>query len=576
MSDFPKLVIMVKVIAKQKFDFEGRAWYPGDVGEVLERVAKRWISRGIANYADPNYVNNRNYKWHPKVSIIILIKDALHYTKQCLRSLIKHTQNYELILVDNGSRQDTKDFLSKLDWTDYKLITNKENKGFSYGNNQGIKAATCDYICFLNSDTLLSPNWLGKMMLGFKHDSRVGAVGPSTSHCAGAQADQIIKHHRNYVTQDEVNKISETLGVRFIEADIIGFCFIFKREVLNKIGVFDHKRYGIACHEDLDLVWRTHQAGYKTIWCRASYVHHFGHKSTRDSGLDPKSMRIHNRPIFVDRVKNDNNLYVENDAVIDEIKEVQGTIPILMITWNRLDYTKKAIKAIIENTDHPYKLLVWDNGSTDGTVDYLKELKNKNIQVRFSKTNTGLVPPQNYFFDNFKGYKYVAKVDNDTIVPKGWLSKLKEVMDSFPLFAVEADHFLMLSYNIKTNDEYYRHLFSTDFKNSKLYFSEIVGGTGTLIRSSYIDEPLPEIPGTLSGWIQYQSVKNRISAFYSGVWIERLDQEGTNKYKSESDYPEYDTLINKLRPRSKISSRCIGRDTFKSNYNKIKEWFNEL
>ena len=576
MSDFPKLVMMVKVRAKQKFDFEGRTWYPGDTGEVFERVAKRWISRGIADYADPNYVNDRNYKWHPKVSIIILIKDALHYTKQCLRSLIKYTQNYELILVDNGSRQDTKDFLNKLGWTDYKLITNKENKGFSYGNNQAIKAATCDYICFLNSDTLLSPNWLGKMMLGFKFDSRVGAVGPSTSHCAGAQADQIIKHQRNFVTQDEVNKISETLGVRYIETDIIGFCFIFKREVLNKIGVFDHKRYGIACHEDLDLVWRTHQAGYKTIWCRASYVHHFGHKSTRDSGLDPKSMRMHNRPIFVDRVKNDNNLYVENDAVIDEIKEVKGTIPILMITWNRLEYTKKAIKAIIENTDLPYKLFVWDNGSSGGTVDYLKTLKNKNIQVYFSKTNTGLVPPQNYFFDNFKDYNYVAKVDNDTIVSKNWLSRLKEVMDSFPLFAVEADHFLMLSYNIKTNDEYYRHLFSTDFKNSKLYFSEIVGGTGTLIRRSYIDEPLPEIPGTLSGWIQYQSVKNRISAFYSGVWIERLDQEGTNKYKSESDYPEYDTLINKLRPRSKISSRCIGEDTFKSNYNKIKEWFNEL
>jgi hypothetical protein len=133
----------------------------------------------------------------------------------------------------------------------------------------------------------------------------------------------------------------------------------------------------------------------------------------------------------------------------------------------------------------------------------------------------------------------------------------------------------MLAYDIKTNDEYYRHLFSTDFKNFKLYFSEIVGGTGTLIRRSYIDELLPEISGTLSGWIQYQSIKNRISAFYSGVWIERLDQVGTNKYK-ESDYPDYDVQINRLRPRSKISSRRIHADTFKSNYNKIKEWFNGL
>ncbi|GAI73014.1 unnamed protein product [marine sediment metagenome] len=58
----------------------------------------------------------KKYVKHPKVSIIILVKDALKYVDKCLKSLNKYTNNYELILVDNNSKKKTKDYLKKLDW----------------------------------------------------------------------------------------------------------------------------------------------------------------------------------------------------------------------------------------------------------------------------------------------------------------------------------------------------------------------------------------------------------------------------------------------------------------------------
>ncbi|MCL5073191.1 MAG: glycosyltransferase, partial [Actinobacteria bacterium] len=159
----------VKLICKQRFDFEGKTHFPGEVTSQIERVARRWVARGLVEYADPNALTRNGYLKHPKVSIIILVKDALKWVRNCIESLNTYTNNFELILVDNGSDKKTKEFLKSLDWLDYTLITNAENMGFSYGNNQAIKIAKYDYICFLNSDTLLSPNWLGKLMRSSKY-----------------------------------------------------------------------------------------------------------------------------------------------------------------------------------------------------------------------------------------------------------------------------------------------------------------------------------------------------------------------------------------------------------------------
>lgn len=265
------------------------------------------------------------YLKHPKVSIVILVKDALYYVKKCLKSLKTYTDNYELIIVDNDSKEKTKKYLKSIDWLDFTLITNKENKGVSYGWNQAIKIAKYDYVCLLNSDTMLSPNWLGKLMRGFNFHKNVGIVGPTSSRTGTLQSSPITRSKQHIEDQNIINKFAESLNEGYREIPIVGYCWVIKKTVFDKIGVFDWRRYGIAWHEDTDFSWRARKVGFKSVWCYGSYVHHFGAKTTIEMGIDANKFKVINRKILIER-KKDPNLYIKNDVELGVIKKININI----------------------------------------------------------------------------------------------------------------------------------------------------------------------------------------------------------------------------------------------------------
>ena len=568
---------MGEVILNKLTNYEGRTLYPGDKIVVSQRDEERWISNGIARYSinesfELSYKPLGKLKKCKPTNIIIPVHDCLDYLRICLNSIRKYTDNYKLIIIDNGSSPLTKKYLSESQIKHgFILITNKDNKGFSYACNQGIKVSTCDYMCFLNSDTLVSPGWLNKLMEGFKMPN-AGIVGPSTCWCAGKQMMHHLRIKRMGITQEKVNRISKTLPNIISETEIYGFCYLVARKVIDKIGVFDEARYPIGSTEEKDFSWRAHKVGFKSYHVKNSYVHHFGGATFKELGIDGHAIRVKNDIAFTDR-KRDPKIYIKNTAKIDNLIDCQfEPIPVLMIVLDRLGYTRKAIEAIFKNTVYPFKLFIFNNGSDAETTAYLESLDDNRIEIYHSKANIGLVPPMNMFFDKFKHCKYVAKVDNDTVVSPGWLTKLKSVMDKFPLFTVEANHYLAMPFKIEANDDFYRHLFGTEFEGAMLYFYQNSGGTGQLIRTSIIDEPVPEAKGSLSGWVRYQVERYRKypSAFYLGTWIDRLDQVDTNKYKAVSDYPQYDNMIRKMRPGG------LGRSDIKNNIGQINKIRREM
>lgn len=524
-------------------------------------MAMRWIQRDTAAYmdsrdvalagnvADPNFclTDSRDYISHEPVSVVIPVFDALDYLKKCINSLVSYTRNYELIIIDNGSSANTSDYLrARKAQLGFILQTNKKNMGFSYACNQGIKLASHDYICFLNSDTMVSTNWLGKLMRGFDMPD-AGIVGPSSCFCAGRQMIRRISGRRLNMNQYDINQVKTEKGIE--ETEIYGFCYLVARKVIDDIGVFDVDRYPIGGAEEKDFSWRAAKAGYKSYWVKDSYVHHFGNQTFKQMGIRPVEPRRKNDAAFEKR-KSDANIYIPN-----KVKVEQQPIPILMIVLNRYEYTLKALDAVLANTRYPFKLFIFNNGSDFKTTRHLESLTDSRIEYYHSRENIGLVPAMNMFFDRFKDSKYVAKVDNDTVVSAGWLGKLKEVMDAVPLFTLQANHYLAMPFDIKENDDFYQHCFGVKINGSMLYLFKNSGGTGQIIRRQLIDEPVskptdPKGRGGLSGWCNMQVQKYRYhpSGFYTGVWVDRLDQVGTNKYKPESDYPEYDRMIKKMRP----------------------------
>ncbi len=566
----------------------------GEAGEVVEvpyKLAMRWVQKNIAivesgllsekSYSfypvgEPIEIETNdidNYLAHEKVSIVIPVFNALEYLKKCLKSLLLKTQNFELIIIDNGSDAITKAYLKrKQEKLGFMLETNERNMGFSYACNQGIKLATCDYILLLNSDTMFSDNWLGKLMMGFKMPD-AGIIGATTCFSAGVQCDHKLKNKRLQMSQSDIDNVVTQNGI--VEAEVYGFCYLISKKLVDTIGVFDEARYPIGSAEEKDYTWRAYKAGFKSYWVKDSYVHHFGNKTFNEMGIIPGVVRKENDRAFEAR-KSDKNIYIENTSKIS-----RPLIPILTIVLDRLEYTKKSITSILENTNYPFKLFIFNNGSDNDTTAYLESINDSRIEMFHSRENIGLVPAMNMFFDRFKDCRYVAKVDNDTVVPEGWLIKLKEVMDAYPLFTVQADHYLAMPFRIETNDDFYKHLFSTDFKDGRLYFYKNSGGTGQLIRRSVIDKPVRNATtkggkGGLSGWcnMQVQKYKEYPSAFYSGVWIERLDQIDTNRYKPVSDYPEYDKMIKKMRPWG-LGYANINLDELKKIKNEMRAWFNK-
>ena len=191
------------------------------------------------------------------------------YTKKCIDSIRKHTrQKYELILVDNGSKDGTEDYFRSMPGA--KVIRNAENLGVSKGWNQGMRLADGEYILILNNDIIVGPDWLENMVRLAESDPSIGLVGPRSNYIAGPQvvADVAYKSATGY---DE-HAIPAFIGKWQAEHDlsacefgfIKGFCHLIPRRVFAKVGFYD-ERFGKGNFEDDDYCLRVRCHGYRAL-----------------------------------------------------------------------------------------------------------------------------------------------------------------------------------------------------------------------------------------------------------------------------------------------------------------------
>ena len=106
---------------------------------------------------------------------------------------------------------------------------------------------------------------------------------------------------------------------------------------------------------------------------------------------------------------------------------------IIVMAWNRLDMTKKCIDSLIQYTTLDYELVLVDNGSTDGTPDYFRELASKmdNVTLVLNETNRGVAGGRNDGIMASKG-RFLAFFDNDSTVGENWDRICMETFDANP------------------------------------------------------------------------------------------------------------------------------------------------
>lgn len=256
-----------------------------------------------------------------KVFISIVNYNGKASTKKCLQELEKLEEgSFKLcvVVVDNNS---TENFdLKEEDFKNLnlKIIRLQENLGFSGGHNKGISYAIingADYVLILNNDVLLDKNLIKELLEPLERDKSIGITVPKIYFAKG------FEFHKDRYSSSELGKVIWYAGGEMDWRNLIGFhrgvdevdggqydessetnfatgcCMMVKKEVFEKVGLFNEKYF--LYYEDSDLSIRVRKAGFKIIFIPTAVIWHENAGSTGGSGSKLQDYYIsRNRLLF--------------------------------------------------------------------------------------------------------------------------------------------------------------------------------------------------------------------------------------------------------------------------------------
>ena len=254
--------------------------YPTLIEKWGEKLVRQYAisSQKVLSYLRIKLLNSSFYSEENCCDIIVVVHNALSYVKKCIESIYKYTTNFNLIIVDNASEIETKEYLSTL--KSAKVITNEKNFGFGYANNQALRASNSKYVCFLNSDTIVTSSWLSRLITTLEN-SDAGLVGPVTNNVS-SEIQRVDFVGENILDIDIfTQKHFMSIKDKITETNrLVGFCFLTKRKILEQTGLFDI-RYRFNFEDD-DLCLRIIEKGYKIVCASGVFIYHFGSKSFKE------------------------------------------------------------------------------------------------------------------------------------------------------------------------------------------------------------------------------------------------------------------------------------------------------
>ena len=236
----------------------------------------------------------------PLVSVVIVLYGGWKLATRAILALADNTEPcFELVLVANASPDDS---LARVEEhvEGATIIHNETNLGFGGASNQGAERARGRYLCLLNSDALVEPDWLPPLLETIE-EAGVGAVVPmylnenGTLQEAGSVVDSI--GHCHMVGRDgDPNAFAH----RFRREIDFGSaaCMLIRAELFRELAGFD-ELYTPGYFEDTDLCFKLHERGLSTIYQPRSSVVHVQHGSGTSESA--RRMMERHRGLFVER-----------------------------------------------------------------------------------------------------------------------------------------------------------------------------------------------------------------------------------------------------------------------------------
>lgn len=232
----------------------------------------------------------------PLVSIIIVNYNGKNHLEKCMKSLSEiNYGNYEIVLIDNHSSDDSVKFITA-SYPKVKIIKLDNNYGFAEPNNIGAKNANGAFLLFLNNDTIVTPNFLTALIKVAKSDPKIAICQSLLLRQNGdvdSSGDFVDTFGMAYSSHQQPNGIQPILSAR-------GASMLIRQDTFSELGSFD-KNY-FASFEDIDIGWRAWIWGYKVLLVPDSIVYHLGGQTI---GKMSAIMRFHGlKNLLVTRLVN--------------------------------------------------------------------------------------------------------------------------------------------------------------------------------------------------------------------------------------------------------------------------------
>jgi GT2 family glycosyltransferase/glycosyltransferase involved in cell wall biosynthesis/SAM-dependent methyltransferase len=213
-----------------------------------------------------------------KASIILPVHDQAVLTRNCLAAIaetVGEDMEFEVVLVDNASNDETKELLASLEG-DVRVITNNINVGSPAARNQGAEAAAGEYLVFLESDTVPQPEWLQSLLKLADADAEVGVIGGMI-----LSPDGVIERIGCYFGQNSIPKPAcrgfpadhPTAAIPREMQAVSGVCMLVRASVFRELAGFAQSRF--TNYEDADFCLRAREARWKVMYSPQARVIHY-------------------------------------------------------------------------------------------------------------------------------------------------------------------------------------------------------------------------------------------------------------------------------------------------------------
>lgn len=217
------------------------------------------------------------------IDIIIPIYNAYDDLRKCIDSIKKYTDlslDRVILINDCSTDERIRPYLESVSGENMVFIDNEKNAGFSNNVNKGMLYSGDRDVLLLNSDTIVTKNWVDKIVRCAYSMDIIGTVTPMSNSATLCSypitcLDNEIPEH---LTVDSLAAYVERASMhKYPRITVaVGFCMFIKRKVIQDVGLFDAETFGRGYGEENDFCNRAEQYGYIHVMCDDTFIYHKG------------------------------------------------------------------------------------------------------------------------------------------------------------------------------------------------------------------------------------------------------------------------------------------------------------